>query len=74
MIEAEPATEPPSNQKEAAEPQAPAEPAASVHQQGPPSFASDRDEQEVINFRWFQFAGPNRKARRERERMVFKSV
>ncbi|XP_054896499.1 endoplasmic reticulum mannosyl-oligosaccharide 1,2-alpha-mannosidase [Poeciliopsis prolifica] len=33
VIEAEPATEPPSNQKEAVEPRAPAGPAASVHQQ-----------------------------------------
>ncbi|XP_043952233.1 endoplasmic reticulum mannosyl-oligosaccharide 1,2-alpha-mannosidase [Gambusia affinis] len=39
VIEAEPATEPPSNQKEAAEPQAPAEPAASVHQQVSPGAA-----------------------------------
>uniref|UniRef100_A0A3B3Z3X8 alpha-1,2-Mannosidase n=1 Tax=Poecilia mexicana TaxID=48701 RepID=A0A3B3Z3X8_9TELE len=36
---AEPATEPPSNQKEAVEPQAPAEPAASVHQQVSPGAA-----------------------------------
>ncbi|XP_032426137.1 endoplasmic reticulum mannosyl-oligosaccharide 1,2-alpha-mannosidase [Xiphophorus hellerii] len=39
VIEAEPATEPPSNQKEAVEPQAPAEPAASIHQQVSPKAA-----------------------------------